>query len=145
MRFLITAGVDPNKPQPEGEPPMDEAMIAAYMKFNEDMHKAGVLVTTEGLLPGGVRARVVVGANGKRTLTDGPFTETKELLGGLYVIQVNSKEEAIEWALRCPTGLGTDEVLEIYQMTDAADIPPEIMDIVKKAAPTWSETFVKQK
>ena len=145
MRFLITAGVDPNAPKSENAEsnvPMDDALIAAYMKHNEEMHKAGVLVTAEGLSPAGGRARVVA-AGGKRTVTDGPFTETKELLGGFYLIDVKSKEEAIEWALRCPVTLGFDDVLEIYQLTDLSEIPPEMVEICKRAAPTWTASVMK--
>jgi len=64
----------------------------------------------------------------------GPFTEAKELIGGFYIIEVMCLEEAIEWALRCPTGLGFDDVLEIRQLTGAVDLPPEILDLIKAAA-----------
>jgi hypothetical protein len=141
MRFMITAAPDPNAPKSE-EPPPDEKMIAAYMKFNEDMHKAGVLVTSEGLNPAGKGARVGV-SGGKRVVLDGPFAESKELVGGFYLIDVASREEAIEWALRCPTGLGNDDVLTIHQMTTASDIPPELLKLIEEAAPTWSATWVK--
>jgi hypothetical protein len=139
MRFLITAGrgEDPQKSQGA----IDDALFAAYMKFNEDMHKAGVLVASEGLNPQGARARVVA-KGGKRVVVDGPFSETKELVGGFYVIDVASKEEAIEWALRCPVGLGTDDVLEVYQMTGPEDLPPEIVAAIAAAAPTWSQAFL---
>jgi hypothetical protein len=140
MRFLITAAPSPEGKAPDGPP--DDDLIAAYMKFNEDMAKAGVLVTAEGLNPSGARARVAV-AGGKRKVVDGPFTESKELLGGFYLIDVASKEEAIAWALRCPVGLGTDDVLEIYQMTELTDLPQEIVDIIRKAAPTWSASVLK--
>jgi len=141
MRFLITATTDPNAPKREA--PVDETqMISAYMRFNEEMHKAGVLVTTEGLNPAGKGARVGV-SGGKRTVLDGPFAETKELIGGLYIIDVSSLDEAIAWALRCPTGLGTDDVLTIHQMTVAADVPPEMLKIFEEAAPTWSAMWTK--
>jgi hypothetical protein len=140
MRFLITAGRTTDS-QPPAEAPIDDTLFAAYMKYNEDMHKAGVLVASEGLNPAGARARVVA-RGGKRVAVDGPFTETKELVGGLYLIDVASKEEAIAWALRCPVGLGTDEVLEIYQMTGPEDLPREICDKIAAAAPTWSAAFL---
>jgi hypothetical protein len=143
MRFLITAGVDPNKPKPEGDaPPPDDDLIAAYMRYNEEMYKAGVLIASEGLHPMGARARVVQSGK-RRTVVDGPFAEAKELVGGLYLIEVKSKEEAIEWALRCPVGLGFDEVLEIYQLTGLEDIPPQVLDVIKRAAPTWSASLLK--
>jgi hypothetical protein len=114
------------------------------MKFNEEMHKAGVLVAAEGLKPGGDVARIEA-KKGKRTVVDGPFTESKELVGGFYVIEVDSQEEAIQWALRCPTGLGFDDVLEIRALTGEGDIPPNLLELVRKVAPTWSETFTKKK
>jgi hypothetical protein len=114
------------------------------MKFNEEMHKAGVLVAAEGLLPDGARARIGV-ANGKRTVLDGPFTEAKELLGGLYIIDVSSKEEAISWALRCPVGMATAEVLDVLQMTDIADLPPEILHVIERESPSWSASVRRPK
>jgi hypothetical protein len=80
---------------------------------------------------------------GKRAIVDGPFTESKELVGGLYIIEVNSREEAIQWALRCPTGLGFDDVLEVRELTGEDDIPPRLLELVRAAAPTWSTTFSK--
>ena len=140
MRFIITAAPDPNRPPSEASPP-DEALLAAYMRFNEDMYKAGVLRASEGLNPAGRGARVGI-SGGKRVVMDGPFTESKELVGGFYVIDVASLEEAIGWALRCPTGLGSDDVLTIHPMTEPADLPPEVIKIITQAAPTWSAHFV---
>jgi hypothetical protein len=142
MRFLITAGPDTNNPKPAQEGAPDEALFAAYMKYNEDMAKAGVLIAAEGLNPGGARARVAA-SGGRRTVIDGPFAESKELIGGFYLIEVASKEEAIEWALRCPLGLGIDDILEIHQMTDLPDIPPRFREIIAAVAPTWSASFSK--
>src|SRR5262249_47115816 len=140
--FMITAAPDPNAPKPEVQAPPDDKLIAAYMKYNEDMHKAGVLVAPEGLNPAGQGARVGV-KGGKRVVLDGPFAESKELVGGFYLSDVNSREEAIEWALRCPTGIGHDDILTIHQMTEASDIPPEMLKIILEAAPTWSKVFRK--
>jgi hypothetical protein len=142
MRFLITSGPGPDH-DPAHDVPPDQALFDAYMKFNEDMHKAGVLVASEGLIPGGVRARVAV-ADGKRTVVDGPFAEAKELLGGLYIIEVGSREEAIAWAMRCPVGMATADVLDIFQMTTADDIPAEFVERIKAIAPSWSKTFTKK-
>ena len=114
------------------------------MKFNEEMHKAGVLVAAEGLKPDGNVARVAAKKD-KRSVVDGPFTESKELVGGFYIIEVDSQEEAIEWALRCPTGLGFDDVLEIRALTGESDLPPNLLELVRKAAPTWSTTFSKKR
>lgn len=137
MRFLITASPAKNAKPHDSNAPIDEKVIAAYMKFNEDMTRAGVLIAAEGLRPGGAHAQITV-KDGKRVLTDGPYTETKELLGGLYLIQVKSKEEAIAWALRCPVGLSHNEVLELHQMTELSDLPPRMQEIIGEAAPTWS-------
>lgn len=101
------------------------------------MHKAGILVASEGLNPAAKGARVAV-SQGKRQVVDGPFTESKELVGGFYIIDVNSLDEAISWALRAPSGFGSDDVLEIRQLTGAGDLPPEILKIMAAAAPTWS-------
>ena len=144
MRFIITAHPGPETAAPEPEAPFDEKLFTAYMQFNEEMHRAGVLVAAEGLNPAGKGARVEV-KRGRRTVVDGPFAESKELVGGFYVIDVASLDEAIEWALRCPTGLGFDDVLEIRQLTGEDDVPPQLLDLVKRAAPTWSATFVRGK
>jgi hypothetical protein len=72
---------------------------------------------------------------------DGPFAESKELVGGFYLIDVASREEAIAWAMRCPTGFGSADILTIHPMTEASDLPPEIMKIIVEAAPTWSAVF----
>jgi hypothetical protein len=142
MRFIITAGPNPNAtPHPDEE--FDEKLFAAYMKFNEDMAQAGVLISSEGLNPAGARAQVAV-VRGKRTLMDGPFSESKELVGGFYLIEVDSKEEAIEWALRCPVGMRTADVLEIHQMTGAEDIPPHLLEIAARVAPTWTASFSRR-
>jgi len=141
MRFVITARPADAAGAPSG-PPSDD-LIAAYMKFNEDMHNAGVLVASEGLNPGAPGARIGV-SGGKRKVLDGPFAESKELVGGFYVIEVASLEEAKAWALRCPTGLGSDDVLEIRQLTGSEDVPPEMVALTKRVAPNWSATWVKK-
>jgi hypothetical protein len=140
MRFLITAGPGTSDAKAGPDAPFDEKVFAAYMKYNEDMHKAGVLIASEGLNPGARGAHVVV-SSGKRIAIDGPFAETKELIGGFYLLEVKSREEAIEWALRCPVGLGTDNVLEIRPLTGASDIPLELRELIAVAAPTWSASF----
>ena len=144
MRFIITAQPGPNGSQSDPNAPFDEQLFSAYMKFNEEMHKAGVLVAAEGLKPGGEVARVEA-KKGKRAVVDGPFTESKELVGGFYIIEVESQQEAIEWALKCPTGLGFDDVLEIRALTGESDIPPRLLELVRTAAPTWSTTFAKDR
>jgi hypothetical protein len=134
MRFIITAQADTAAGHP-GE--IDEELIRAYMQFNEAMHEAGILVASEGLNPSAPGVRVAT-RNGQRYVVDGPFAESKELVGGFYVIDVPSLEEAIHWALRAPSGMGTDDILEVRQLTGAGDIPPEMMRLIEEAAPLWS-------
>jgi hypothetical protein len=146
MRFLITAHPGPAKDEAKtdagADAPFDEKLFTSYMKFNEELHKAGVLVASEGLAPT-ARGAHVVNVNGKRSFVDGPYAETKELIGGFYLIDVSSRDEAIAWALRCPTGLGFDDVLELHQLTGEADIPKDLVDLIVAAAPTWSESWSK--
>jgi hypothetical protein len=92
-------------------------------KYNEELHKAGVLLTCDGLHPSSKGVRVSF-AGRKPTATDGPFTEAKEVIGGYWMIQVKSKEEAVEWARRCPAE--EDNVIEIRQVYEASDFPPEV-------------------
>ncbi len=122
--------------------PLDEKLFTAYMRFNEEMHRAGVLVAAEGMNPGGQGARIEV-KKGKRAVVDGPFAESKELVGGFYIVDVKSRDEAIEWALRCPSRLGFDDVLEIRALTRESDIPPHLLELIKTAAPTWSASLKK--
>jgi hypothetical protein len=139
MKFLIIPGPVANDANAAVDQPFDEDLFAAYMKYNEEMQKAGVLVASEGLQQGAAGAHVLI-SGGRRTVVDGPFAETKELIGGFYLIEVKSKEEAIEWALRCPIG-PVDEVLEIRQLTGAEDIPPKLREIIAAVAPTWSSAW----
>jgi len=145
MRFLITATSDPSQTATPGpEQPLDTKLFSAYMKYNEDMHKAGILVASEGINPAARGARVGV-SRGKRVVLDGPFAETKELIGGFYLIEVKSREEAIEWALRCPTGLATADLLTIHPMTEESDIPADLVKLIHEAAPEWSATWKTRK
>lgn len=137
MRFIITAQQSTEQETTKEQAHFDVELFKAYMRFNEDMHQAGVLVASEGLNPSAPGARIAV-ANGKRYVVDGPFAESKELVGGFYLIEVPSLEEAIQWALRAPSGFGKDDVLEVRQLTGAGDLPPEILSLIAEAAPTWS-------
>src|SRR5580704_4599108 len=110
----------------------DPKNVAAMMKYNEALQKAGVLLALDGLQPPAMGARVSF-SGGKPKVSDGPFAEAKEVLGGYWMIQVKSKEEAIEWAKRCP---GSDnEVVEVRQVMEFADFPAD----VKEAAGTFPE------
>ena len=137
MRFIITAQASAEPSGSEAGGGLDTSLLTAYMHFNEEMHKAGVLVASEGLNPAARGARIAV-SKGKRYVVDGPFAESKELVGGFYIVEVDSLEEAISWALRAPSGLGSDDVLEVRQLTGAGDVPPEVLAIIEAAAPTWS-------
>ena len=143
MRYIITAQPGPSSAPANPDAAFDEALFTKYMQFNEEMHKAGVLVAAEGLNPAGKGARVEV-KQGRRTVVDGPFAESKELVGGFYIVEVASLDEAMQWALRCPSGLGFDDVLEIRPLTEESDIPPKLLELVKTVAPTWSATFTNR-
>jgi hypothetical protein len=137
MRFIITAQASSDSKSTDTQPDFDAELFKAYMRFNEEMHQAGILVASEGLNPSAPGARIAV-ANGKRYVVDGPFAESKELVGGFYLIEVSSLDEAIKWALRAPSGFGADDILEVRQLTGAADLPPEILRLINEAAPMWS-------
>lgn len=98
-------------------------MVAAMSRYNEELSKAGVLLTAEGLQASSKGARIRYSGD-KRTVTDGPFTEAKELLAGFWLLNVKSKEEAIEWALRVPF---TEEEVELRQVFDTSDFPADIL------------------
>jgi hypothetical protein len=122
MRFMVIVKATPNSEA--GALPSKE-LLAAMGKFNEELVKAGVMLAGEGLQPSskGVRVRF---SGGKRTVTDGPFAETKELIAGFWLWQCKSKEEAIEWVKRCPDPMpGEDAVLEIRQVFEADDFGAE--------------------
>jgi hypothetical protein len=128
MMLMIPKGYE--KAEPGAMP--DAKGVEAMMKFNESLQKAGVLLALDGLHPPSMGARVTF-SGGKAKVTDGPFTEAKEVLGGYWMIQVKSKEEAVEWAKRCP---GSDnEVIEIRQVQEFADFPAD----VQKAAAGFPE------
>jgi hypothetical protein len=95
------------------------------MKYNEALKQAGVLITLDGLHPPSAGVRVSF-ASGKPVVTDGPFTEAKEVIGGYWMIDVKSKEEAIAWASRCPAS--SNEVIEIRQVHEMSDFPADIRE-----------------
>jgi hypothetical protein len=122
MRFMVI--VKANKDSEAGVLP-DEKLLAEMGNYNEELAKAGVLLAGEGLHPSSKGARVRF-SGGKRTVIDGPFTETKELIAGFWLIQVKSKEEAIEWVKRCPHPFnGTESEIEIRQVFEADDFGAE--------------------
>ena len=123
MRFMLI--VKASKDSEAGVAPKKELM-EAMTRFNEEMVKAGVMLMGEGLQPSSKGARVRFNGS-KRTVIDGPFAETKELIAGFWIIEVRSKAEAIEWIKRCPPPMGPDEEaeIEIRQVGEATDFPPE--------------------
>jgi hypothetical protein len=128
MMLMIPKGYESAEP---GTLP-DAGAVAAMMKYNESLQKAGILLGLDGLHPPSMGARVSF-VGGKPTVTDGPFIEATEVLGGYWMIQVDSKEEAIEWASRCPAG--DNEVIEIRQVQEMEDFPAD----VQEAAAGFSE------
>ena len=122
MRFMmvvIPKGYEKAKP---GAMP-DAKLVAEMSTYNESLQKAGVLLSMEGLHPPSMGARVSF-AGGKPKVTDGPFTESKEVIGGFWIIQVKSKAEAIEWAKRCP--MPDDEIVEVRQVQEFEDFPEDV-------------------
>jgi hypothetical protein len=117
MKFMILLKADKNT---EGGALPDEKLLSEMGKYNEELVKAGVLLAAEGLHPSSKGARVKFSRT-KRTVIDGPFPETSQLIAGFWMFQVNSKEEAIEWAKRCPNPLPGDAEIEIRQVHEAAD------------------------
>jgi hypothetical protein len=93
------------------------------MKYNEALQKAGVLLALDGLHPPSMGTRVAFGGP-KPKVSDGPFTETKEVLGGYWMIQVKSKEEAVQWAVRCPAAPG--DTIEVRQVQEFEDFPADV-------------------
>ena len=121
MRFMVM--VRATKDSEAGVLP-DEKMLAAMGKFNEELAKAGVMLAGEGLQPSSKGARVRFSGT-RRTVIDGPFAETNELIAGFWMWKVKSKEEAIEWVKRCPNPVPTDSEIEIRQVFEAEDFGAE--------------------
>jgi hypothetical protein len=118
MMLMIPKGYETAAP---GTLP-DPARVAEMMRYNEAMQRAGVLLTGDGLCPPSMGARVTF-AGGKATVKDGPFGDVKEVLGGYWMLRVGSKEEAVDWARRCPAS--DNEIIEVRQVQEEADFPPE--------------------
>jgi hypothetical protein len=117
MRFMVL--VKATKDSEAGKLPSEE-MLSAMAKFNEELVKAGVMLDGNGLQPSSKGARVRFSGT-KRTVIDGPFTETKELVAGYWILQVKSKAEAIEWIKRCPNPHEEDSEIEIRQLFELED------------------------
>jgi hypothetical protein len=124
MMLMIPKGYETAEP---GKMPDAQAM-APMMKYNESLQKAGVLLALDGLHPPSMGARVSF-EGGKPKVTDGPFAEAKEVIGGYWMIQVKSREEAIEWACRCPAS--QNEVIEVRQVHEFAEFPADVQEAAK--------------
>ena len=131
MRFMMI--VKASKDSEAGKMPSEE-LLSAMGKYNEELQKAGVLLDGSGLQPSSKGARIKF-SGGKRTVIDGPFSETKELIAGYWIIQVKSREEAIEWGKRAPNpqGEGQEGEIELRQFFELADFgPSEAVDRMRK-------------
>jgi hypothetical protein len=131
MMLMIPLGYETAPPDVQ----LDPERVAAMMRYNEALKDAGVLITLDGLHPPSMGARVSF-ATGTPVVTDGPFAESKEVLGGYWMIEVDSRAEAIAWAKRCPAS--ANEVIEIRQVQEMSDFSPEVQaaaagfDVLKK-------------
>ncbi|MCC6735987.1 MAG: YciI family protein [Bauldia sp.] len=123
MRFMMLMIPGGYETAPPGTVPTDVDAVAAMMKYNESLQRAGVLLAADGLHPPSSGARVSF-KGGRPKVVDGPFAEAKEVLGGYWMIDVKSREEAIEWAKRCPGG--DTEIIEIRQVQEMSDFPEDV-------------------
>ena len=125
MMLMIPKGYESAAP---GTMPEELERLQSMMKYNEELQKAGVLLALDGLHPPSMGARVSF-ATGKPVVTDGPFTEAKEVLGGYWMIDVKSREEAIAWARKCPAS--ENEIIEIRQVQEMSDFSEEVQQAAK--------------
>ena len=130
MRFMVI--VKATKDSEAGALPSVE-LLTAMGKYNEELAKAGILLAGEGLQPSSKGARVRF-SGAKRTVVDGPFAETKELVAGFWLWKVKSKEEAIEWVKRCPNPMPGDSEIEIRQVFEAEDFGEQFTPELKEQA-----------
>jgi hypothetical protein len=140
MRFMAIV-----KASPESEAGVlpSEQLLSEMGKFNEELVKAGVMIAGEGLQASSKGARVRFSGD-KRTVIDGPFTETKELIAGFWILQVKSKEEAIEWIKRCPCPMEGESEIEIRQIFEAEDFGEQFTPELREAEERMREQISKQ-
>jgi hypothetical protein len=129
MRFMML--MYPSEKAEQGVLP-DAKIFEQMMKYNDDLSKAGVLLSLDGLQPSSKGARITWNAEGKPTVTDGPFTEVKEIIGGYWMIQVKSREEAIEWAKRVPPH--DARKVELRQVFEMTDFPADVQGVADSPA-----------
>jgi hypothetical protein len=140
MRFMVMIRAD--KDTEAGVMP-SEKLLAEMTRYNEELVKAGVMLAGEGLHPSSKGARVRFSGT-KRSVIDGPFVETKELIAGFWIFQVKSKEEAIEWVKRCPNPLDGESVIEIRQIFEADDFGAEFTPELREAEERMRQQIAKQ-
>jgi hypothetical protein len=128
MMIVIPKGYE--KAAPDAVPSVED--VARMMEYNKSLQKAGVLLALDGLFPPSTGARIAY-TDGKATVTDGPFPEAKEVIGGYWIIQVRSREEAIVWAKRAP--MSNNEIIEVRQIHELNDYPED----VQKAAEGYAD------
>jgi hypothetical protein len=133
MLLMIPRGYESAAP---GTLPEAEG-LATMMKYNQSLQRAGVLLALDGLHPPSMGARISFPA-GKPKVTDGPFAEAKEVVGGYWLIQVKSKEEAIEWAKRCPAS--ENEVIEVRQVQELMDYPADAQQAIARYPGIWPQS-----
>lgn len=129
MRFMVMVPAD--KDSEAGVLPTEQ-QLTEMMQYNEQLVKAGIMLAGEGLQPSSKGARIRFSEGGKKTVVDGPFTESKELIAGFWIWQVKSREEAIEWAKRCPNPTGDDGEIEIRQVFEADDFGAELTPAMRE-------------
>jgi hypothetical protein len=134
MRFMMLMIPNLSEAEYEQGPSADD--VAQMMQYNEVLAQAGVLLALDGLHPSSKGARVSM-SGGKKTVTDGPFTEAKELVGGYWLIDVKSKDEAVEWATRCPLEEGN--VIEVRQVWELSEFPEDVQEAAGELSRTPPE------
>ena len=139
MRFMVMLKSDANAEA--GIPPSTQ-LLEEMTRYNEELVKAGVLLAAEGLQPSSKGARVRFSGT-RKTVIDGPFAETKELIAGFWIIQVKSKEEAVEWVKCCPAPLEGDYEIEIRQIFDQADFDPMMTEDLKEREVRMAEQMAQ--
>ena len=141
MRFMVIVKADKNS---EAGVMPSEQLLTEMGKFNEELVKAGVMLAGEGLHPSSKGARIRFNGT-KRTVIDGPFPETKELIAGFWLLQVKSKEECIEWIKRCPNPMEGESEIEIRQVFEAEDFGAEFTPELREQEERMREQIAAKK
>jgi hypothetical protein len=144
VMVLVKATKDSETNAKPGQSAADQKMFAEMGKFNEELVKAGVMLAGEGLHPSAKGKRVRFDGP-KRTVIDGPFAETKELVAGYWIWQVKSFDEAVEWVKRCPNPMPGESEIEIRQIFEAEDFAADIAPGIKEQEQRLRETLASQK